>query len=100
MALSFPNPCRSYDPSRCVVRFWGYESAMENSFVVDEDILRRLQPGARRDEAGLLNAFDLNRDLIHAAAVKAYKRGGNGFYHLTNADFGVARTHAARSRAT
>ncbi len=100
MALSFPNPCRSYDPMRSIVRFWGYENAMENAFIVDEDSLRRLQPGVRRDEAGLLNAFDLNRDLIYAAAAKAYQRGGNGFYCLTAADFGVRRVQAARSRNT
>ena len=92
MALSFPNPCRSYDASRCVVRFWGYENAMENAFLVDEAILRRLHPGVRHDEADLLGAFDLNLDLIHAAAVKAYRRGGNRFYHLTDADFGVSRS--------
>jgi Protein of unknown function (DUF1488) len=91
MALRFPNPCRSYDASRGVVRFWGYDDAMESLFLVDENMLRRLQPGARRDEEGLLNAFDLNRDLIHAAAVKAYRRGGDGFFHLIGADFGVNR---------
>ena len=99
MTLSFPNPCRSYDASRCVVRFWGYENAMENAFLVDENILRRLQPGVRRDEADLLGAFDLNRDLIHAAALKAYRRGGNGFYQLTHADFGVSRSQAQGSGA-
>ncbi len=98
MALSFPNPSRSYDATRSVVRFWGYENAMEKSFLVDAGILRRLQPGVRRDETGLLNAFDLNRDLIHAAALKAYQRGGDGFYHLVEADFGVSRTQA-RSRS-
>ena len=91
MALSFPNPCRSYDAARRVVRFWGYENAMERSFIVDEDMLRRLQPGVRRDEAGLLDAFDQNRDLIQTAAAKAYQRGGDGFYPLTAADFAVRR---------
>jgi hypothetical protein len=99
MTLSFPNPCRSYDATRCVVRFWGYENAMENAFLVDENVLRRLQPGVRRDETDLLCAFDLNRDLIHAAAEKAYERGGNGFYHLTDADFGVSRNQARGSHA-
>jgi hypothetical protein len=40
----------------------------------------------------------LNRDLIHAAALKAYRRGGNGFYHLTDADFGVSRSQTQDSR--
>jgi hypothetical protein len=95
MALTFPNPCRSYDPARSVVRFWGYENAMEKSFLVDEEMLRRLQPGVRREEAALLDAFDMNQDLIHAAAKKAYGRGGKGFYLLTATDFGVARTQSA-----
>jgi len=32
MALSFPNPSRSYDPIRGGVRFWGHDSAMEVIF--------------------------------------------------------------------
>lgn len=95
MALSFPNPCRSYDAMRRVVRFWGYESAMEKSFIVDADMLRRLRPGVRCNEASLLDAFDLNRDLIHAAAAKAYQRGGDGFYPLIAADFSVRRAQTS-----
>jgi len=91
MALIFPNPSRSYDAARRVVRFWGYENAMERSFIVDEDMLRRLQPGVRRDEEGLLDAFDQNRDLIQTAAANAYQRGGNGFYPLNASDFAVRR---------
>ena len=45
MALNFPNPCRSYDATRRAVRFWGHEGAMEASFFINEDALRRLQPG-------------------------------------------------------
>jgi hypothetical protein len=39
---------------------------MEASFFVTEDSLKRIQPDIRLDEAGLLGAFDLNRDLIYA----------------------------------
>jgi Protein of unknown function (DUF1488) len=32
MALSFPNQSRSFDATRCAVRFWGHDGAMEASF--------------------------------------------------------------------
>jgi Protein of unknown function (DUF1488) len=51
---------------------------MEASFFVNEDTLRRIQPGIQSDEAGLLSAFDSHRDMIHAAAVKVYRRGRKG----------------------
>ena len=72
MALNFPNESRSYDATRHAVRFWGYDSAMEWSFFVGEDALKRIQPDTGRDEAGLLRAFDSNRPLIYAAALKAW----------------------------
>jgi len=87
MALNFPNQSRSYDPTRHAVRFWGYDSAMETSFFVTEDALRRIQPDLNRDEEGLLSAFDLNRDRIYAAAVKVYSRGSRGSYDLDSKDF-------------
>jgi hypothetical protein len=88
MALSFPNESRSYDATRRAVRFWGYDSAMESSFFVTEDALKRIQPDMRFDEAGLLRAFDANRSLIHAIAAKVYSRGRKGSYDLVTADFG------------
>src|SRR5436190_14242463 len=87
MSLSFPNPSRSYDATRRAVRFWGHDSAMEASFFVDEEALKRIQPDMPLDEAGLLSAFDLNRDLIHKAATKAYRRGRKGSYDLVRTDF-------------
>ncbi|MBX9842850.1 MAG: DUF1488 domain-containing protein [Xanthobacteraceae bacterium] len=86
-ALSFPNLSRSYDSTRCAVRFWGYDSAIETSFFVMADALRRLQPGLRPEEDELLRAFDSNRDRICAAAAKVYRRGGKGSYELGPADF-------------
>ena len=64
MSLRFPNESRSYDPTRRAVRFWGHDSAMEASFFVSEEALKRVQPDLRFDESGLLGAFDANRDLI------------------------------------
>jgi hypothetical protein len=85
--LNFPNPSRIFDPTRRAVRFWGHDSAMEWSFFVTEDALRRLQPKTERDEASLLVAFDTNRAAIHAAAMKAYKQERKGSYELGAADF-------------
>jgi Protein of unknown function (DUF1488) len=60
---------------------------MEASFFVTEDALKRVHPSMRPDEAGLLGAFDANRDLIYAAAAKVYARGRRGSYDLVSADF-------------
>jgi len=87
MALSFPNQSRFYDATRRAVRFWGHDSAMEAVFFVTEDALKRVQPGMRSDEAGLLGAFDANRELIYAAATKIYARGRRGSYDLVSTDF-------------
>jgi hypothetical protein len=87
MALIFPNHSRFYDATRRAVRFWGHDSAMEVVFFVTEDALKRVHPGIPDDEAGLLGAFDANRDLIHAAAVKVYARGRKGSYDLVTSDF-------------
>ena len=87
MALSFPNHSRSFDATRRAVRFWGYDSAMEASFFVTEDALKRVQPDIRLDEAGLLSAFDSNRELIYKTATKVYARGPKGSYDLVKTDF-------------
>jgi hypothetical protein len=87
MALYFPNQSRFYDATRRAVRFWGYDSAMEAVFFVTEDALKRVQPSMRFDEAGLLGAFDANRESIYAAAAKVYARGRRGSYDLVSADF-------------
>jgi hypothetical protein len=87
MPLSFPNQSRSYDSTRHAVRFWGHDSAMEASFFVMADVLQRLQPGTLPNANSLLSAFDLNRDLICAAATKVYARGNRGSYNLVCSDF-------------
>jgi hypothetical protein len=85
--LNFPNPSRIFDPTRRAVRFWGHDSAMEWSFFVTEEALRRLQPKARRDEVSLLLAFDTHLTAIYAAAIKAYQRERKGSYELGATDF-------------
>lgn len=87
MAIAFPNPSRSYDATRHAVRFWGHDSAMESSFFVTEGALKYVQPDVRLDEAGFLGAFDRNRDLIYATAIKVYRRGRKGSYELVSTDF-------------
>ena len=85
--IDFPNHSRSYDQTRRAVRFWGHDSAIEASFFINEDALKRIQPDAHLDESGLLSAFDSNRDLICAAAAKVYVRGSRGSYDLVAANF-------------
>ena len=85
--IAFQNQSRVFDPTRRAVRFWGHDNAMEWSFFVTEDALKRLQPDVPRDEAGLLLAFDTNRTVIQAAAMKAYKRDRKGSYELAATDF-------------
>jgi hypothetical protein len=85
--LNFPNKSRVFDPSRHAVRFWGHDSAMEWSFFVTEDALRRLQPNMGRDEASVLRAFGDNRNAIHVAAMRAYSRERKGSYELGATDF-------------
>jgi hypothetical protein len=85
--LNFPNQSRVFDETRRAVRFWGHDSAMEWSFFVSEDALKRLQPDVPRDEAGLLHAFDVHRTQIQAVAMKAYTRGRKGSYELAATDF-------------
>jgi hypothetical protein len=87
MTLSFPNQSRSYDATRHAVRFWGHDSAMEASFFVNADALKRIKPDMAFDEVGLLGAFDLNRKLIYATATKVYDRQRRGSYELMAADF-------------
>ena len=85
--LNFPNQSRVFDPTRRAVRFWGHDSAMEWSFFVTEDALKRLQPNMGYDEASVLRTFDDNRDAIYVAAMRVYKRERKSSYELGVADF-------------
>jgi hypothetical protein len=48
--------------------------------LVNQDALKRIEPGIGADEAGFLGAFDSHCDLIHAVAVKIYRRARKGSY--------------------
>ena len=89
MKLNFPNPSRSFDATRHCVRFWGYDSAMEISFFVEADALKKLCPEMSNAETGFLKAFDAARDRIQAVADKVYVRGSKGScaYSLAMEDF-------------
>ena len=87
MPVNFPNISRSFDATRGMVRFWGYDRSMENSFFVDVAALKRIAPDLQPDETGYLRVFDLNRDLIYAAAAKVYARGRRGSYDIHANDF-------------
>jgi hypothetical protein len=83
MKLSYPNPCRSFDPSSSRVCFWGYDSTIEISFFVGIDALKQLCPDMSDAESGFLQAFDAALTRIHAVADKVYVRGGKGSYAYT-----------------
>jgi len=87
MTLNFPNTSRSYDTRRNLIRFWGYDSALEVTFFVELGALYKLDPQIRNEEAGYLEAFDAARDRIHEAARKVYSRTRKGAYLLAAADF-------------
>jgi len=87
MTVNFPNHSRSYDATRRVVRFWGYDRSIERSFFVSAEALKQIQPNLHADEASLLRAFDINRGLICTIAAKVYARVRKGSYDLNAADF-------------
>ena len=87
MTLNFPNGNRSFDASRDLIRFWGYDSALEISFFVTVDALEKLNSQTRKSEEGYLETFDAVRNRIHKSARKVYSRGGKFVYFLEAADF-------------
>jgi len=87
MSIEFPNQSRSYDARRHCVRFWGHDNAREVSFLVGEDALCQVDRRTSRDEAGLMNAFDSNRERIFDVARRVYSKRGSGFCTLAASDF-------------
>jgi len=83
MRLNFPNPSRSFDGAKSRVCFWGYDGAIEVSFFVGADALKRLFPEMGSAEKGILNAFDAVRNRIHEVANKVYVGGSKGIYGYT-----------------
>jgi hypothetical protein len=57
--IEFPNYSRSYDRTRHAVRFWGYDSAMQASFFINEAALRYILKLRRKKSRGLLRGLCL-----------------------------------------
>jgi Protein of unknown function (DUF1488) len=87
--LSFPNLSRSYDERLRRIRFWAHDAALEIPFFLDTVALQQMSPATptASDEAGLLGAFDLNREAIHRVAARVYVRHQRGSYTLSASDF-------------
>ena len=83
VALEFPNPSRSYDAARHCVCFWGYDNSREITFLVDDAVIRNLQPGAGSDERSILGAFDQFREKLLEIARKRYVSGPQNRYSIT-----------------
>jgi hypothetical protein len=81
--LQFPNPSRSYDASRHCVCFWGYDNSREITFMVDDAVLRNLQPGVGSDERSVLGAFDEFREKVLEIAKKQYVGGPQNRYSIS-----------------
>lgn len=92
MTLNFPNESRSFDANRNRVRFWGYDGAIEISFFVEADALRKLGPLSPESsdvEALFLQVFDAARERIYKVADNVHTRrpSGSYAYSLAAADF-------------
>ena len=77
MELSFPNPSRSFDPTKNRIQFWGYLESLEISFYVDAAILIKLRPDSTNNQDSLLAAFDAFAEKIRNVADKEYLRSGS-----------------------
>src|SRR3546814_16594509 len=86
MTLTFPNLSRSYDARRDLVRFWGYDSALEVAFFVETSALCKLRPETGKLEAAYLHAFDAAREQILAVAHTVYSQARHGPFLLAEAD--------------
>lgn len=86
MALTFPNPSRSFDQARNAIRFIGHDGIFEILFYVEVGVLAQSGRGAP-SEAECLRAFDAVRSSIQDAARTAYSNGPRPFYMLKAADF-------------
>ena len=89
MGLNFPNPSRTFDEARRLIRFWGYDSAIEISFFLAATALQKITPQMGGAEADILKVFDSAREQIHGIANKVYFRGPKGAYacNLAAEDF-------------
>ena len=83
MALTFPNPSRSYDAARHCVCFWGYDNAREITFHISDSALADLAPGMGSDEPAVLAAFDRHRVRVIELARTLYSGGRQNNYTIS-----------------
>ncbi|WP_020203234.1 MULTISPECIES: DUF1488 domain-containing protein [Cupriavidus] len=83
MALSFPNPSRSYDAAKHCVWFWGYDNAREVTFLVNDAVLAHLDPAMGPAEPEVLAAFDRHREQILELARTRYAASRQNMYLLS-----------------
>ena len=78
--MMFASHARTFDAGRQGIRFYGYDGTIQWPFFVTAEALRRMHPSMVHSEAGMLEAFDSNRDVICALATKLYTWGcGDSF---------------------
>ncbi|SDU24995.1 DUF1488 domain-containing protein [Stappia sp. ES.058] len=99
MALSFPNPSRSFDAARKGVRFIAHDGVFEVTFLVELSALMKSDKAladnavsASRDstqalEDQCLSAFDRQRSFIQDVARQAYSNAHHPSYTLVSSDF-------------
>ena len=87
VSLNFPNAIRSYNVSNRDITFWGHDSAIEITFVIELFALQMVRGDMSTDEQALCQTFDQNIKLIHAIAKRVYDKMKGGFHRLTVNDF-------------
>ena len=90
MALSFPNPSRSFDEGRKGVRFSGHDGVFEVPFFIEADALVKPDDRAGRIDATedeYLSAFDRRRATIQDVAREIHTNRRRTSYTLNASDF-------------
>ena len=86
MALAFPNPTRSFDPTVNCVRFSGHDSAIEVSFFLEVDALVKIYPEMILLESEIFDAFDTHIAKIQKAATRAYEQNKRKYVCVLSSD--------------
>lgn len=90
MALSFPNPSRSFDEGRKAVRFIGHDGVFEVPFFIEADALAKADGTTARfdvSQDACLSAFDRLRATIHDVARAIHARRRSTSHILNASDF-------------
>jgi hypothetical protein len=86
MALKFLNTCRSFDPEKRSLSFWGHDNMFEVAFTLDQPALHRLSGLDEVGEAAASGVFDRHRTQIWNAARRVYKKTSKRFCPISAAD--------------